>query len=56
MTDEAKDLGVRVILAFEFYSVGKVIFPPGGVRSTLIARGFVEPVKPAQEKRKNKEA
>lgn len=34
----------RVILAFDFYSVGDVIEPVGLWRDSLLSRGYIEPV------------
>ena len=38
----------RVKLAFDQYSVGHVIYPTGLWRSSLLSRGYIEPV-PDQE-------
>ncbi len=38
----AKDLGVRVKVAYANMSVGRVIFPGGIERDLLVKKGFVE--------------
>lgn len=39
-----KDQGVRVVVAYQQFSVGRILFPPGALRQKLIERGLVEPV------------
>lgn len=49
MMQANRDYGVRVIRAFDFWSVGDIFFPTGLHRSHLIDCGYVEPVKPPAE-------
>lgn len=41
-----EDLGVRVVTAYQQFSVGRVLFPPAALRQKLVERGLVEPVLP----------
>lgn len=57
MMESGKDYGVRIIRAYAQFSVGKIIFPDGGLRSDLLKRGFVEAVIPdGHEEQKKKPA
>jgi hypothetical protein len=44
-----EDLGVRVILAYDNMTVGRVIFPPGMLRQQLLRTHRVEVVTPEPE-------
>lgn len=41
-----KDYGVRIIRAYQQFSVGAVIFPTGMLRQRLIQTGFAVPEEP----------
>lgn len=47
----SQDYGVRVIVAYDSFSVGDVLFPDGMFRSHLLDRGLVERVKPPAPRR-----
>lgn len=44
MMTAGKDYGVRVVRAYQQFSVGAVIFPTGVLRQRLIQMGFAVPV------------
>lgn len=42
-----KDYGVRIVRAYQQFSVGAVIFPTGVLRQRLVQGGFAVPEEPA---------